>query len=91
MIIEEARKTLENLRLPSGGALLTVSTGSGLYETDHALVMKAFDEIVRKLPFVLAGMDKFTAVETLLFQMLSVAAEVSHPLPQGYRKKGKKK
>ena len=81
------REALENTRLASGGCLLDVSTGSGYYEAaEHDLVMAAFDEIVKKVPLVQAGVETFTAAEKLLFQMLTWAAKVSPRVPQGHRK-----
>lgn len=81
MTLDEMRAKLEWLRLPSGGALMRVTTGSGFYEAaDHDLVMAAFTEIERKVPIVMAGADEFTSVEKLLFQMLTVAAKASSPV-----------
>lgn len=80
------REALDRTRLPSGGCFLDLSNDSGYYVTRHAPVMAAFDEIVRKAPLVEAGVEKFTAAETLLFEILSWAAKVTPRVPQDYRK-----
>lgn len=49
-------------------------------ELSYSLVRSALDEIARKIPFVSAGIDEFSAAEKVMFQMF-----VLHAKYQGYK------
>lgn len=75
MTLQEMRDALES-SIHSTGTILLRPTGEyGFVELEGALVLRALDDLVRKIPLVQAGLDDFTAPEKLLFVLLQCAAE----------------
>lgn len=70
--LQEVKDSLEAARASGNfnkSILLHLQGTYSFCEMDYEIVMKAFDEIANKVPFVVAGIDQFTAVEKVMFQL----------------------
>ncbi len=43
---------------------------------DHSFVMQCLDEIEKKMPMVMAGIDEFTSSEELVMQLLNQSSKL---------------
>lgn len=75
--VEDVKNSLLNRRYGEdfSGIIFRPTTGNGFIELDFPLVMKAFEEIVAKIPIVEANIDDFTATEKVLFQLFVAHAK----------------
>jgi len=78
MDLQEVRESLERAVIKDGkgdGILLRPCTPHDFMELSTDLVMSAFDEIVKKIPQVQAGLDSFNNAEALAFKIICLHAE----------------
>lgn len=91
MKLKDLSQAIDDARYGEGDAIIFRMSSNNFIELDYPLVRRAFDDIVRKLPFVEAGVDEFTAGEKILFQFFCFHAGSGQDAIWGEKKKKRKK